>query len=116
MPIYSPDTMNGDFEAIFTFRNDPPHPKPLNRQGAMSIIQESLSSTTGSLSKSYSMDAPSKKRRRGNEESTSCHELVLYTGLDKNSSQDDNDTASLKLQILSLEQRVSSAQVVEESN
>ncbi|KAG6892729.1 hypothetical protein C0992_012797 [Termitomyces sp. T32_za158] len=59
---YRSDTMNGEFEAIVSIGNDPPHPKPLNRQGAMSIIQEELSSTAGSLSgvssalqKSYSM-------------------------------------------------------------
>ncbi|KAG5329691.1 hypothetical protein C0989_009416 [Termitomyces sp. Mn162] len=114
--------MNGDFKAIVTIGNDPAHHKPLNRQGAtmMSVDtqEEPLFHKCSLLPKHIIMtvnkqneegvghvnDAPSKKRQQGNEELTSCHELVLYTGLDKNSSQDDNDTALLKLQILSLEQ------------
>ncbi|KAG5348786.1 hypothetical protein C0989_008219, partial [Termitomyces sp. Mn162] len=115
--------MNGDFEAIVTIGNDPAHHKPLNRQGATmmsvdtqeeplfhkrSLLPKHIITTVNKQNEEgvgHVNDAPSKKRRRGNEESTSCHELVLYTGLDKNSSQDDNDTALLKLQILSLEQR-----------
>ncbi|KAG5330763.1 hypothetical protein C0989_008659, partial [Termitomyces sp. Mn162] len=124
--------MNGDFEAIVTIGNDPAHHKPLNRQGATmmsvdtqeeplfhkhSLLPKHIITTVNKQNKEgvgHVNDAPSKKRRRGNEESTSCHELVLYTGLDKNSSQDDNDTASLKLQILSLEQRL--AEKIAESN
>ncbi|KAG5719748.1 hypothetical protein E4T56_gene18572 [Termitomyces sp. T112] len=63
------------------------------------------------VTQTYYNDSQQAKRRR---ESTSCHELVLYTGLDKNSSQDDKNTALLKLQILSLEQRL--AKKIAESN
>ncbi|KNZ72051.1 hypothetical protein J132_04950 [Termitomyces sp. J132] len=118
--------------AVVTIGNDPAHHKPLNRQGATmmsvdtqeeplfhkrSLLPKHIIMTVNKQNKEevgHVNDAPSKKRRRGNEESTSCHELVLYTGLNKNSSQDDNDTALPKLQILSLEQRL--AKKIAESN